>query len=141
MRGLILGTILGLVMVPVAAAAQSGQDTAEISTLTAKAEAAWKANNHVEAADAYKRLLALQPKDSTAAYRLGWLYNELEKYADAIVTLKTADSMKPGDADTLEELGFAYRHLSRFEEGLAAYRDALKANPDAETAYLGIGQI
>src|SRR4249920_2485318 len=58
--------------------------------LLSRADFAWDEERFDDAADLYRQAFLLDPSIKRAAYRLGWCYNQEQRYTEAIWTLKDA---------------------------------------------------
>jgi Flp pilus assembly protein TadD len=58
---------------------------------------------------------------SSALYRIGWIYNDLEDYDSAVDPLQRVVSIQPNNAAAQFELGYAYKKLERYSEALTAF--------------------
>jgi tetratricopeptide (TPR) repeat protein len=61
---------------------------------------------------------------STALYRIGWIYNDLEDYDSAIDFLRRVILLQPTNAAAFFELGYANKKVERYNEALVAFRQA-----------------
>ena len=64
---------------------------------------------------------------SEAAFLLGFYYDDLGDFDDAIAALNAGLIAEPNNAAILGERGAAFNGAKRFEEGLASYAAGLKA--------------
>ena len=81
------------------------------------------------------------PNDSVAHFNLGWTYDELGQYQDAIASYKEALRIKPDDADAHNGLGITYEKLGRNAEAIASYKEALRINPDLTIARNNLNKL
>ncbi len=93
-----------------------------------------------EAIAAYEKTYALDNKQETACYELGYWYNAKGNYDKALEWLNKAIAIKPA-VSSYNELGFAYYSQKKNDEAIAAYKNALQINPLNGTAYKGIGDV
>ena len=56
---------------------------------------------------------------TSALYRIGWIYNDLEDYESAVDPLKRVIAIQPNNAAAHFELGYSYKKLERYHEALA----------------------
>ena len=76
-------------------------------------------------------------KDSTKfdnLYKLGVMYLDREKNAEAALVFSKANRVKPKNAKVLVNLGVALDNLSRSDEAQAYYRQALTVSPNDSLA-------
>jgi len=93
-----------------------------------------------EAITAYKKSYDNDAENDDACYNLGYLYNGLGEYDNALEWLDKANSIKPG-VDVNNEIGFANYKLKKNDEAIEAYQNALKLNDKNGTAYKGMGDV
>lgn len=92
-----------------------------------------------KAIDAYKRGLQLDNTKHIAAYNIGWSYNELGNYDDAVKYLSRATTIKPDYAAAFSEMGYAYNRLDQTANSISAYQRALVYDPSSSSALFGLG--
>ncbi len=80
----------------------------------------------------YEKGTQIQKTNKVAYYRLGWCYNDKEKYANAVDALKAAVLLDPEYDEARTELGYAYYKLERYDEALAQFRPVMKHDPKSE---------
>lgn len=89
-----------------------------------------------EAVAAFKKTVALQPSYNEAWHQLGWCYNELEQYNDAINALKKEELNNPKDkASTYFEMGYAYEGLKKYDEAIPRFSNAINLDDEYGLAY------
>lgn len=93
------------------------------------------------AADYYRRGLAIQPDNASALYRLGYSYNDMGQYAQAIDVLDRSRRLKPEWVFTMNELGYSYKQLKRYDDAIAVLRQAVSTNRDNQLAHYYLGQV
>ena len=81
------------------------------------------------------------PNDSAAHFNLGWTYDELGQYQDAIASYKEALRIKPDDADAHNGLGITYEKLGRNAKAIAKYKEALRIKPDFKSARNNLNEL
>lgn len=82
-----------------------------------------------EAADAFRRLLRLDPSHVDARYRLGRIYAERGLAAMAEAELRAAAEAAPRRDDVRNALGNVYLMGKRYGEAAEEYKTALDINP------------
>jgi tetratricopeptide (TPR) repeat protein len=80
------------------------------------------------------------PNDAFAHHRLGFTYNSLHRYQEAIAPLKEAIRLESDNALTHSNLGFSYNNLGRYQEAIASYKEAIRINPDDADVHYYIGE-
>jgi tetratricopeptide (TPR) repeat protein len=76
-----------------------------------------------EAIEVYIEAEKLKPYDSEAIGWLGWCYNDLSLYSDAVIILKKAK--QPFTKRINHELGYAYRKLKLYNDAITYFEAAL----------------
>ena len=77
----------------------------------------------------YRDALDLDPLNAEAMLRLGLVFAEQEKFADALVALKHAREFGAGGAEMLVAMGQCAAGLERSASAIAYYEEALKLEP------------
>lgn len=83
-----------------------------------------------EAADAYRRVLALEADEPTAHYRLGVCLYQLGNYSAGLAHHQHALRVKPGYGDAMLAITLGLMQLGRWGEARAALRRAVRSHPD-----------
>lgn len=93
-----------------------------------------------EAADAYKKAVALTPLNVGYRTTLGLILGQAGELEEGLAELTKVTST-PGykDAAGWVNLGWIYRNMNRADESIAAYKKALELDPKQEQAALGLG--
>lgn len=65
-------------------------------------------------------------------YKLGWLYNDEERYGDAITVLLKAIQYKPNDAENRVELGYAYYKQKKYNDALVQLKKAVELDNNSK---------
>lgn len=94
-----------------------------------------------EAAAALAILLAEQPGNVTAWYRLGNVRGEQGRDDEALDCFERAVALDPAHAKSWNNLGTANQRLGREDEALAAYRTAVDRDPELFEPYLNLGRL
>ena len=84
-----------------------------------------------------KRAIVINPDGAEARYRLGWLYLNMGRSAEAIPTLQQAKARDPVYFLVSSYLGLAEINVGQFDEGIAEEERALELEP-ANIAALSI---
>lgn len=74
-----------------------------------------------------KAFLANDPDDAQARFLLGYEYNKLKRYDDAVKVLLRCVEIKPDYAAGWKQLGDAYKRLGLATEALGAYERGAEA--------------
>lgn len=89
---------------------------------------------NVNATFAYQKALTFNPESYPAWINLGLICYSIENYEVAINCYQEAIGISDQDADTFYSLGLAYMGAGDLKQTAAAFSDALKLNPDHESA-------
>ena len=81
-----------------------------------------------EAADAYRRAIALDPRDAWSMNNLGLLFLEQDRADEALPLLARAVQLRMDVPAFHNNLGMALEHTERFQAAAEEYRDALTAD-------------
>lgn len=81
-----------------------------------------------------------EPEDAGAWYSIGYAYNELNRYDDALVAIRQSLRTNSENDDTWHSLGFAYFRLERYDDAVEAYRQAVRINPDDFQIWADLGR-
>jgi tetratricopeptide (TPR) repeat protein len=92
-----------------------------------------------EAIEKFKAAETLKPKEDEAIYWIGWCYNDLKEYANAIAALKKAPI--PFSKRINNELGYAYKKLQLFNDAIEHFEKALLIDPDNYSTNNQLGGI
>ncbi|MDO9230492.1 MAG: tetratricopeptide repeat protein [Syntrophales bacterium] len=80
-----------------------------------------------------------EPENAVAWFSLGWVYDELNRYDDAIEAYRAAIRINPEHFTAWHSLGVTYNTLKRHNEAVEAYRQVLRINPEYATAWSNLG--
>ncbi|MBS1632167.1 MAG: tetratricopeptide repeat protein, partial [Bacteroidetes bacterium] len=69
----------------------------------------------------FEKGLQLQKNDKTAYYKLGWCYNDREKFNEAINPLMQALALDSGYTVARTDLGYSYYKLRRYDDALSMF--------------------
>jgi tetratricopeptide (TPR) repeat protein len=92
----------------------------------------------VQARDAYRRALELDPAHADARINLGRLLHEAGQPAAAEAHYRMALEAQPGDATAAFNLGVALEDLGRRDEAMSAYETALRSDPSYADAHYNL---
>ena len=114
--------------------------SAELQPLATQAEESFHRGRYPEAEDAYKKLLARDPKNPYLLSNQGVVLFRQNKLKSAEVDLKKAVLADPKDAFSLSTLGIVYYRMHRYDDAIACLTQAIQLDPKNATAhnYLGI---
>lgn len=94
-----------------------------------------------EALDVFKQAVGLRPGYTEALYELGWCYNDLRVYDQAITVLRKAREGWPRIPKLHFELGYAFDKMEQTDSAIQAYQACLRYKPDHSGALRQLGYI
>ena len=114
--------------------------SAELQPLAAQAEESFHRGHYNEAEEAYRKLLARDPKNPYLLSNQGVVLFRQNKLKSAEVVLKKAVNFDPKDAFAQSTLGIVYYRMHRYDDAIASLTTAIQLDPKNATAhnYLGI---
>jgi tetratricopeptide (TPR) repeat protein len=92
-----------------------------------------------EAIKSYVQGIKFRPNSTTAMYNLGWCYNDVERYNDAVQVLLEAVRIDSDYPAAHNELGYSYNQLRRYPEAIQEYQTAIRQSSDYALAYYNLG--
>jgi tetratricopeptide (TPR) repeat protein len=95
----------------------------------------------LEARDAYRRALELDPKNTDARLNLGRLLHVSGKLQAAEAHYRIAIEERPGDAVCAYNLGVVLADQQRYDEAIAAYLLAISWDEDCADAYFNLSHV
>ena len=93
-----------------------------------------------EAAELYEGLAKEKPGEAGIWQRLGFSYQKMKRYEDAISAYRQADILKSDDIWTLKRLGQCYKKTYDYKTALEYFRRIETVQPDNLNIQLQIGQ-
>lgn len=125
---------------------RAGGGSGDAAALIAQGDAAAAAGRMEDAAARYSTALAVQPDNTLARSRLGFVRynfgNAHRRAGDreaAIEAYRSALALNPGIADAHNNLGITLQELGRLDEAVAAFRAALAINPALAPVLTNLG--
>jgi len=92
--------------------------------------------NYEEAILNFEKALKIDEEGSRGIYyKLGWLYNDMERYDDAISILVKAVEYDSENSGNREELGFAYYMKEEYEFAITQLNKAISLDENSELGY------
>jgi len=89
----------------------------------------------------FQEVTRFDPTKAGAYINLGAVYNRLERYDEAIATLRRGISLDHNRAEGYYNLGLVYRKLSQIDMAIQAYREATRVNPRMADAHYNIANL
>jgi tetratricopeptide (TPR) repeat protein len=105
-------------------------DKRDVGSRVRYAKYAMNSNDLREALATYKDLMVLSPRDPSIVKSLAEISTRLGNSNDAVVYLTKYTELVPGDAGAQRDLGTILYDRKEFSGAVAAYRAALKADPN-----------
>ena len=97
-------------------------------------------SNFDEAANAFKKSIELNPKNSMAFYELGIVYEKQDNYDDAVMNYTESLKIKE-DSEAFQNLGVCYLKKGMFKESYTKLVKAMLLNPNNYTIYNNLGAL
>src|SRR5690554_118143 len=130
---------LALLMVPVFVFAQEKKEQRAAQNYLSEAQQSLQKEKFADAEADFRQAISLDPTNETAKYNLGAMYYEKEKNEEAMLRFKqaaTTANSKTEKHRAFHNLGNTFMNAKKYQEAVAAYKDALRNNPqDDETRY------
>jgi tetratricopeptide (TPR) repeat protein len=104
-----------------------------------RAETLGARGRYAEAAEDYKKALAVQPLDSGVHNKLGICYQYLQNETLAQHEYERALEIRPSYAEAWNNLGTLEQSNRRFKQAVRAYKKAIAIKPTFATAWKNIG--
>lgn len=90
------------------------------------------------AAEAFQKVVSIQPSFALARRDLGILRMRQQRFAEAAEHLEVANKMGINDARLLNFLGIAYNRTNRSREAITVYKKAIESEPNLAEAHLNL---
>jgi tetratricopeptide (TPR) repeat protein len=91
------------------------------------------------ATTAFSKAIEMDPKYFKATVNLALMYDEQEKWAQALETFEQAAKLDPNNPDVWSHMGNTYYSQAQYAKAMELYRKALKMKPDATHALYSMG--
>jgi len=104
-----------------------------------RAEVLSARGRYAEAAEEYKKALAVQPLDAGVHNKLGICYQYLQDEGTARREYERALELRPSYAEAWNNLGTLEQSSKRFKQAVRAYRKAISIRPTLATAWKNVG--
>jgi len=98
-----------------------------------------RAGDYREAAEAFRKVIAITPGDAAAWFNLGTASAFLGNYEEAATSLKQTVRLNPEFLPAYGNLGAICYRLGRFREAIEAYGQVLRLKPDDTNARFNRG--
>ncbi len=100
---------------------------------------ALRSGKNQQAADGFRRAIALDPKLAKARGALGTLYFQLGRLEEAEEYLVRAQELDPGMVQAAVNLAELYARTDRARTAISAYQEIARSHPDLVRAHVGLG--
>jgi len=94
-----------------------------------------------EAIAEFKEAVRLDAKFRDAWYELGWCYNDIEEYKNALASLRTARNLGLETSKMFFELAYAFEKTGNDDSAINNYKRCLAINPDYSSVNKRLGYI
>ena len=101
----------------------------------------FEVGNHFNASCFFEYLDAQQVWDAYFYQQMGYCYQSLGDYREAIACYEKADLLEANDVWTLKHKAFCYRRLDRLDEAIEAYEAILKLKEDDVATMLNLANM
>ena len=88
-----------------------------------------------------KERVQKKPDDASAHYKLGKVYDKLDRHQEAIVSYNDAVRFDSNFYQAHIDLGYAYEDIGQNQNAIASLREAIRINPDNPEAHIHLGHI
>ena len=94
----------------------------------------WKKQHYAEAERHYKIVVADEPTDVQAVYRLGLIFLTQGRYTESVAEFEKVIELDTGHVGAYGGLGIAYQELGDIFEAIRAFEKVLQLEPDNKNA-------
>lgn len=99
-------------------------------------------DDYEKAIEYYEKAIELDEDNSKGCYfKLGWLYNDMTEYDDAINVLLKAINYDDEDADAYRELGYAYYQKGENNSAIYQLEKNIKLDPESKFGHYYLGLV
>ncbi|MFO0863871.1 MAG: tetratricopeptide repeat protein [Gemmataceae bacterium] len=95
----------------------------------------------VGASEHFREVTRLDPLRAGGHINLGAVLNRLNRYEDAIASLRRGIQLDMNRGEGYYNLGLVYRQMGQFDLAIQAYREAVRVNPRMADAHVNIANI
>jgi len=97
--------------------------------------------NYLQAEEAFKKAIDLNPKSVEAYNELGWLYMQQEKFSSAEEIFNKAVELNSRIYMTYFGLGLLHKVKQDYPQAEEAFKKAMEMDPTIDTAYVELGSL
>jgi Tfp pilus assembly protein PilF len=87
----------------------------------------------------FQKVIGKNPQDSNTWFQVGYCYDKLGRYQDAMESYKQAIRINPDYADAYYNLGIVYGNLGRYQDEMESYKQAIRIKPDLADVHYNLG--
>jgi len=116
-------------------------DSSEVERLSEEGYGLLEVGRVDEARALLTRARELAPDNALVHYRLGLLFSDIDRLADALEALDISLSLQADNAHAHNNRGAALQRLGRLSEAEQAFRRSLDLSPDAPPPYINLGHL
>ena len=98
-------------------------------------------NKVIEAIDAYRKAIVINPDKQEPYYNLAVAYNKIGRGEEAAMVVKEAIRLKPDNARAWNTLGAAYSMTGRLRDAAGAYKRAIEIDTHYADAYNNLSMV
>ena len=109
--------------------------------LNAQAEEAFRNDRYPEAIELYRKIVAVEPKDTFALKRLALILSWVDRLDESIAAYRQLLEVDPSDDEAKRELAKIQSWAGRYADSEATYQELIRAHPDDATLKLGLAEI
>jgi tetratricopeptide (TPR) repeat protein len=113
----------------------------DAATLVVRGMAEQRLGRYVEAESAYRKAVALNPKNVDAWGALGVLLHKLGRLEEAESCLEKSVRLAPAHITGWKQLALAQQALEKFREAEASWSQACKLGPDDAESWMGLAGV
>lgn len=138
--GLIVGWIIGTQQASPRQAAPATAAAPAAAAAPAPAQAARPMLDESQVT-ALRNIAEQDPKNVQSRIRLGDMYYDAERYADAVKWYEQAHALDPKNVSVSTDLAVCYYYTDQVDRSLAQFEASLKADPNHVKTYLNMGIV
>jgi superkiller protein 3 len=91
--------------------------------------------------EAYYTAIQRRPKDSSAYYKLGYVFEQNNQLVEAFTAYRGAIQLGYKASDVYIGLGNILSYQNKLDKSMSAYHAAIRLDPKSVRAYLGLGNL
>ena len=119
---------------------QIAEDEKEIEKMAAKGTSLMENGKFQEAINTFNSIIQKQPDNYVAYYGIGFCYQSMQKYSDAIKAFQKSISIEPSST-AYKWLGVSYSGLNDGNNAIKNLNEAISINPKDHEAYFYLAMV